>query len=210
MVLTKLDGTAKGGGALSAVAITEAPIMFIGVGEGPSDLESFDPERFIGRLLGYGDISGLLEKAREVMDEDKAEETARKMLSGKFTLVELRDQMDALSGMGSMQKLMQMIPGFANLQSKQGKGDMDATEARMKKFKVIMDSMTEYEMQNPRLIKSSRIKRIARGAGVDPQQVKGLLKYYNQSKSMVKNLAGNRRMQKRLMRQMQQSADLGM
>jgi len=210
VVLTKLDGTAKGGGALSAVAITEAPIMFIGVGEGPSDLESFDPERFIGRLLGYGDISGLLEKAREVMDEDKAEETARKMLSGKFTLVELRDQMDALSGMGSMQKLMQMIPGFANLQSKQGKGDMDATEARMKKFKVIMDSMTEYEMQNPRLIKSSRIKRIARGAGVDPQQVKGLLKYYNQSKSMVKNLAGNRRMQKRLMRQMQQSGDLGM
>jgi len=209
VVLTKLDGTAKGGGALSAVAVTEAPIIFIGVGEGPADLESFDPERFIGRLLGYGDLTGLLEKAREVMDEDKAEETARKLLSGKFTLVELREQMDALSGMGSMQKIMQMIPGFASLQSRQGKGDMDATEARMNKFKVIMDSMTEYEMQNPRMIKSSRIKRISQGAGVDPQHVKGLLKYYNQSKSMVKNLAGNRRMQKRLMRQMQQGGDLG-
>ena len=209
VVLTKLDGTAKGGGALSAVAVTEAPIIFIGVGEGPADLESFDPERFIGRLLGYGDLTGLLEKAREVMDEDKAEETARKLLSGKFTLVELREQMDALSGMGSMQKIMQMIPGFASLQSRQGKGDMDATEARMNKFKVIMDSMTEYEMQNPRMIKSSRIKRISQGAGVDPQHVKGLLKSYNQSKSMVKNLAGNRRMQKRLMRQMQQGGDLG-
>ena len=210
VVLTKLDGTAKGGGALSAVAVTEAPIIFIGVGEGPADLEPFDPERFIGRLLGYGDLSGLLEKAREVMDEDKAEETARKLLSGKFTLVELREQINALSGMGKMQKLMEMIPGFASLQGRMGKGDMDATDARMKHFTVIMDSMTDYEMQNPKFIKSSRIKRIARGAGVDPQQVKGLLKYYNQSKSMVKNLAGNRRMQKRLMRQMQQGGDLGM
>ena len=209
VVLTKLDGTAKGGGALSAVAVTSAPIIFIGTGEGPGDLETFDPERFIGRLLGYGDLTGLLEKARDVMDEDKAEATARKLLSGKFTLVELREQINALSGMGPLQKVMEMIPGFANLQGKQAKGDMEATQARMKHFNVIMDSMTEYEMQNPRNIKSSRIKRIARGAGVDPQQVKGLLKYYTQSKSMVKNLAGNRRMQKRLMRQMQQGGDLG-
>ncbi len=210
VVLTKLDGTAKGGGALSAVAVTEAPIIFIGVGEGPADLETFDGERFIGRLLGYGDLSGLLEKAKEVMDEDTAEETARKLLSGKFTLIELREQMNALKGMGKMKKVMEMIPGFANIQARQKKGEMEATDARMKQFQIIMDSMTDHEMRNPRLIKSSRIKRIAKGAGVDPQQVKGLLKYYNQSKSMVKGLAGNRRMQKRLMRQMQQGGDLGL
>ena len=105
VIITKLDGTAKGGGALSAVSETEAPIVFIGTGEHVNDLEKFEPPRFISRMLGMGDIQSLLEKAEEVMDKDKAEETAKKLLSGKFTLMEMRDQLDMVSGMGPLKKI---------------------------------------------------------------------------------------------------------
>lgn len=113
VIITKLDGTAKGGGALSAVAETQAPVLYIGVGEKIDDLERFDPARFISRLLGMGDIQTLLEKAQEaVQDEAHAEETAKRIMTGRFSLVEMREQMDMLSGMGPLSKVMDMIPGF--------------------------------------------------------------------------------------------------
>lgn len=202
VILTKLDGTAKGGGALSAVSETEAPIVFIGTGEHINDLEKFEPPRFISRLLGMGDIQSLLEKAQEVVDKEKAEETARKMLSGKFTLVEMREQLDMMAGMGPLKKVLSMLPFMPGVSDKISDLEMYQTQDRMAKFKVIMSSMTEEEMQNPKLIKSSRISRIARGSGCEPKDVKELLKYYNQTRKMLKGFTSNRKMRKALMKQL--------
>ncbi len=203
VVLTKLDGTAKGGGAMSAVSVTKAPIVFIGVGEHLDDLELFDPPRFISRLLGMGDIQTLLEKAQEVMDEDSVEESAKKLMSGKFTLSDMYQQMEMLTKMGPLQKVMSMLPtglggGMAGGMSDEA---VDQAKNNMKRFRVIMDSMTEEEMDKPDLIKISRLKRIARGAGVEQKEVKALLKYYKMSKKAMKGLTSNRKMRKKLMKQ---------
>lgn len=206
VIITKLDGTAKGGGALSAVSITKAPVTFIGIGEHIDDLEKFEPPRFISRLLGMGDLQTLLEKAQESMEEGDAEAVARKMMSGKFTLTDMREQMEMLSKMGPLDKLMNLLPqGFGGMPKGAGMEQQDPqeTQRRLKKFKVIMDSMTEYELENPRDIKSSRVRRIARGAGVDQKEVRSLLKYYNMSQKAVKGLTSNRRMRKKLMKQLQ-------
>lgn len=202
VVLTKLDGTAKGGGALSAVSETEAPIVFIGTGEHIDDLEKFEPPRFISRMLGMGDIQSLLEKAEEVVDKEKAEETAKKMLSGKFTLMEMREQLDMMAGMGPLKKILGMLPAMPGMPDKIPDMEMYQTQDRLQKFKVLMDSMTEEEMLNPKLLKSSRISRIARGSGCEPKDVKELLKYYNQTRKMLKGFSSNRKMRKALMKQL--------
>jgi signal recognition particle subunit SRP54 len=202
VVITKLDGTAKGGGALSAVSETDAPIVFIGTGEHINDLEKFEPPRFISRLLGMGDIQSLLEKAEEVMDKDQAEETAKKMLSGKFTLLDMRDQLDMVAGMGPLKKLMSMLPMMPGMPDKIPDMEMYQTQERMKKFKTIMNSMTQEEMENPKIIKSHRIARISRGSGCEPKDVKELLKYYNQTRKMLKGFSSNRKMRKALMKQL--------
>jgi signal recognition particle subunit SRP54 len=201
IILTKLDGTAKGGGALSAAAEVGAPILFIGTGEHPTDFETFDPASFISRLLGMGDIKSLLEKAEESLKGKDAEKTAKRLMSGKFTLNDMYDQMDMLKGMGPLNKIADMLPG--NLTGKMKNVDMNDTENRLKKFRVIMDSMTEEEMQNPSIVRASRIKRISRGSGVENKDVKELLKYYNMTKRMMKGLSGNRKMRKNLMKQLQ-------
>jgi len=205
VIITKLDGTAKGGGALSAVSVTGAPVTFIGVGEHLEDIERFDPPRFISRLLGMGDLQTLLEKAQESMGETDAEAVARKMMSGKFTLIELREQMEMLSKMGPLDKIMNLLPqGFAGMKGPtMEQQDPKETQKRLRKFKIIMNSMTRYEMENPKEIKSSRVRRIARGAGVDQKEVRSLLKYYNMSQKAVKGLSSNRRMRKKLMKQLQ-------
>lgn len=203
IILTKLDGTAKGGGALSAAAEVGAPIVFIGTGEHPSDFEKFDPAGFISRLLGMGDIKALLEKAQESMKGKDAEKTAKRIISGKFTLHDMYDQMNMLSGMGSLRKIAEMLPGGFPGKTKIKNEDMDGTENKLKMFKIIMDSMTDEEMNDPSIIRASRIKRIARGAGVENKNVKELLKYYNVTKKAMKGLAGNRKMRKNLMKQLQ-------
>jgi len=149
IVLTKLDGTAKGGGALSAAAEVGAPIIFIGTGEHTRDFEKFDPAGFISRLLGMGDIKSLLEKAQESMKGKDAEKTARRIMSGKFTLHDMYDQMDMLKGMGSLKKIKEMLPGGFPGQAKLKDADMDNTEVRLQKFRIIMDSMTDEEMNDP-------------------------------------------------------------
>lgn len=199
VIITKMDGTAKGGGALSAVAQTQASIVFIGTGEHLTDLEPFDPTRFISRLLGMGDLRTLLEAAKENISEEQAEETVKKMMSGRFTLNEMYDQMEMLTSMGPLKKLMSMLPGIGGMQDKM---DVEGSQEKLRKFKVIMDSMTEAEMEDPKLIKSSRIARIARGAGVESKDVRDLLRQFNMSKKAVKGFMGNRKLRKQLMKQM--------
>jgi signal recognition particle subunit SRP54 len=207
VIVTKLDGTAKGGGALSAVAEVNAPIVFIGVGEKIDDLEKFEPPRFISRLLGMGDLESLLEKAQEAIDAQKAEELTKKVLAGKFTLHEMYEQIDMLKGMGPMGKLASLIPGVA---SKVKSEEMENTQAKLARFKIIMDSMTDTEMTEPKSIKSSRVQRIARGAGVTPRDVKELLRHYETSRKAIKGFAGNRKMRRQLLKQMADSGiDLG-
>ena len=201
IILTKLDGTAKGGGALSAAAEVGAPILFIGTGEHSDDFETFDPASFISRILGMGDIKSLLEKAEYSVKGKDAEKTAKRMMSGKFTLNDMYDQMDMLSGMGPLNKIAEMLPG--NFTGRIKNVDMGSTENKLQKFRVIMDSMTKEEMENPNLVRSARIKRRARGSGVENKDVKELLKYYNMTKRMMKGISGNRKMRKNLMKQLQ-------
>ncbi|ABR56836.1 signal recognition particle protein Srp54 [Methanococcus aeolicus] len=184
ILITKMDGSAKGGGALSAVAEIGAPIKFIGTGEKVDDLEPFDPKKFISRLLGMGDLDSLLEKTEDIIDDD-TEESLDAMMRGKFTLNELYSQLEAISKMGSMKQLMAMIPGMGtNLP----KGAADITEHKLKKYKIIMDSMTSTEKENPDIIKTSRMKRIAKGAGVKQEEIKELLKYYSTTKNAFQNM----------------------
>jgi signal recognition particle subunit SRP54 len=202
VIVTKLDGTAKGGGALSAVAEVKAPIVFIGVGEKIEDLEKFEPPRFISRLLGMGDLETLLEKAQEAIDAQKAEELTKKIMAGKFTLHEMYEQIDMLKGMGPMGKLASLIPGISG---KMKDSEMEGTQKKLARFKVIMDSMTDEEMSEPKLVKTSRVQRIARGAGVAPRDVKELLRHYEMSRKAIKGFAGNRKMRRQLLKQLSDS-----
>ena len=184
VIATKMDGTAKAGGALSACAVTNSPIKFIGVGEKIDDFESFNPQRFVGKLLGMGDIETLLEKAKEVMSEDKAEDLSKRFLKGKFDLIDLYDQMEAMSKMGSLGKLVEMIPGFSQI--KMPKELLGVQEKKLEKWKFIMNSCTKKELEDPELISPSRIDRIARGSGCSIRDVRELLKQYKQGKKMAK------------------------
>ena len=199
VILTKMDGTAKGGGALSAVAETGAPILYIGTGEHPDDLEKFDATRFLSRLLGMGDLQSLLEKAEEAAKgkEKKVEEVTKRMLSGKFTLLDMYEQMELLAGMGPFQKIAELLPFGGKLKDEQ----VHETQEKLRKSRIIMDSMTKKELENPNIIKSSHIKRIARGAGVETRDVKELLRHYNMSKKLMKSFS-NKKMQRKLLKQL--------
>ncbi len=201
VILTKLDGSAKGGGALSAVARSGAPILFVGVGEHAEDLERFDPARFVSRLLGMGDIQTLLERFETLEGKEEAEKAAESLLTGKFTLKEFYVQLDSLGKMGPFSKLRTLIPGLA--QAKIDDKQVEETQSRLASFKVIMDSMTKEEMSNPQLIKGDRIQRIARGSGHRPQEVRALLKYFEQTKRAAHGIASNRKLRRHMERQIQ-------
>jgi signal recognition particle subunit SRP54 len=190
IIITKLDGSAKGGGALSAVAEIGAPIKFIGTGERVDDFEAFDPERFISRLLGMGDIKSLIEKAEEIAKDDIDMDSVDAMMSGKFTLKDMYSQFEMMNKMGPMKQVMNMIPGMG---SKLPKNASQMTEEKLGKYKILMDSMTEYELEHPEVIKQSRVKRIARGSGMRNEDVKELMKYYNVTKKAIKGF-GKRKM----------------
>jgi len=184
VIVTKLEGTAKGGGALSACAVTSAPIMFIGVGEKIDDLEVFYPQRFVGRLIGMGDLETLLEKAKEVMTEEKAEDMKEKFLKGDFNLVDLYEQMASMKKMGSLKKIMSLIPGMSSLQLP--KEMLDVQEEKLERWKYALDSMTKEELEDPDILSADRIDRIASGSGVGIGVVREMLKQYRQSKKMMK------------------------
>ncbi len=182
ILITKLDGSARGGGALSAVAATGAPIKFIGTGEKTEDIEPFIPSRFIGRLLGMGDLETLLEKVREAEIRVPSKK-AKAILSGKFTLTDMYEQFEAVKGIGPFRKILGMLPGM----SYDIPEDMlNTAEDRLEKWRVIIQSMNQTEKDNPKILNSSRIRRVARGSGTSEREVKDLLKQYGMMRKMLK------------------------
>ena len=188
IVITKLDGSAKGGGALSAAAATQAPIKFIGTGEGMDAIEPFNPTKFAGRLLGMSDIKGLIEKVREAQIEID-EDAAMRLMKGQFTLTDMMAQLKQLKKMGPIGKVMEML----GLKYKLPDDVAEIQEENLERFEVIMNSMTKEELDNPKLLKSSRLERIAMGSGTSTRDVRDLLKQYNQMKKMMKTMGKQRR-----------------
>ncbi|NWF96424.1 MAG: signal recognition particle protein [Candidatus Thorarchaeota archaeon] len=188
IIVTKLDGGAKGGGALSAVAATKAPIKFIGLGEGMDAIEPFNPTKFAGRLLGMSDIQGLIEKVKEAqleLDED----AAMRMMKGKLTLTDMMAQLKQVKKMGPIGKVMEMLGLKYELPE-----DVTALqEENLRKFEIIINSMTRDERDDPKIIKASRIKRIAKGSGTRQSDVRELLKQYENVKKMIKTFGRQRR-----------------
>ncbi|MFC4356960.1 signal recognition particle protein Srp54 [Halobium salinum] len=195
VVITKLDGTAKGGGALTAVNETDSSIAFLGTGETVQDIERFEPNGFISRLLGMGDLKQLSERVeRAMMEQQEAGEDdwePEDIMKGQFTLKDMKRQMDAMNRMGPLDQIMDMIPGLGGGLMDQLPDDaMDVTQDRMRKFEIIMDSMTDMEMEEPRAIGASQIRRIARGSGTDEETVKELLQQHKMMERTLKQFKG--------------------
>jgi len=196
IIVTKMDGTAKGGGALSACSATASKVKFIGTGEKLENLEVYDPVRFVSRLLGMGDLEALIEKVREA---EFKEEDVEKILSGKFTLQDFYDQISGVQKMGSLNSVMNMIPGMGYSIPEDL---LQVQEEKLKKYKYIIDSMTEKERKNADLIHSSRIKRIAKGSGTSQKDVRDLLKQYKQTKKLIKKIGGMKGMKRGMMKKL--------
>ncbi|WP_330632112.1 signal recognition particle protein Srp54 [Halocatena halophila] len=194
VVITKLDGTAKGGGALAAVNETDSTIAFLGTGETVQDIERFEPSGFISRLLGMGDLKQLSERVERAMDETQAEDDdwdPEDLMSGQFTLNDMRKQMQAMNRMGPLDQVVDMIPGFGGSIRDQLPDDaMDVTQDRLRDFEVIMDSMTENELEQPRSVGADRVRRIARGAGQSEERVRELLEQHKMMERMLKQFQG--------------------
>lgn len=183
VIITKMDGTGKGGGALSACSVVNAPVRFIGVGEKIDDFERFNSKKFVSQLLGMGDIESLIEKAQLAIDEQKAKDLGTKFMSGEFDLDDLYEQLQAMNKMGSFSKIMGMIPGMSNLNIDQNQ--MAVQEEKLKRWKFIMDSMTKHEKKHPDVLDVSRIKRVSMGSGTKIEDVRELLKHFRQTKKMM-------------------------
>ncbi len=188
VAVTKMDGTAKGGGALTACHVADVPVYYIGTGEDVKDLDEFDSERFVGRLLGMGDLEGLLERGREAFSEEEAEDLTEKMMSGDFTLRDLYKQLEGMQSMGALDNIVDMIPGMGDLPI--GQDELQAQEENMEQWQYLMDSMTDEELENPDVIRKSRRQRIAAGSGVDEEKLRELLKRYRQTKKMMDKMGG--------------------
>jgi len=203
VVLTKMDGDARGGAALSIRQVTGAPVKFIGTGEKPDAFEPFHPDRIVSRIMGMGDIATLLERAEEKLDRGKAEAFAKKALAGDgFSLEDFRDQLRQIKKLGSMQSILKMLPSVGPFQGlQQAAGQVD--ESQFTRVEAIINSMTARERLNHEIISGSRRKRIAAGSGTSVQEVNNLLRQYAQMRKMFKGMgAGGGKMQRRLMSQM--------
>lgn len=200
VILTKLDGSAKGGGALSAVAASGAPILFLGTGEHLDELEHFDPARFVSRLLGMGDIRTLLERFEELSNQEEAKKAAENLMSGRFSLRDMRSQLDSLGEMGPVSKLMSFLPGMGG--AKLDDSQLEQTQARLRRYRAILDSMTPAELSDGHLVKGDRVQRIARGSGQRPQEVRSLLKHWEATRKAAHGITSNRKLRRQLERQL--------
>ncbi|HTD21331.1 MAG TPA: signal recognition particle protein [Terriglobales bacterium] len=198
VVLTKMDGDARGGAALSIRNVTGQPIKFLGIGEKYDALEPFHPDRIVGRILGMGDILSLIERAEETMDRKKSEEFAKKALTGDgFSLEDFRDQLRQVKKMGSLQSIVKMLPNVGPFQGLQKASD-NIDEKQLVRTEAIINSMTAHERDHHEVINGSRRKRIARGSGTSVQEVNQLLRQYAQMRKMFKSMSKSGFMQKRL------------
>ncbi len=185
VVLTKMDGDARGGAAISIKSITDKPIKFIGVGEKLSQLEPFHPDRMASRILGMGDVLTMIERAQEVVDEKKAAELEKKLRKSEFTLEDFRDQMVQIRKMGSLSDLVKMIPGMSSMKHMK---NLEVDEKELVKIEAIINSMTLQERRQHTIIKGNRRKRIAKGSGTSVQDINKLLKSYTQVQKMIKKI----------------------
>ncbi|MFQ5817897.1 MAG: signal recognition particle protein [Terriglobia bacterium] len=186
VILTKLDGDARGGAALSIRGVTGQPIKFIGVGEKYDQLEVFHPDRIVSRILGMGDVLSLIERAEEVVERKKAEELEKKLRTAEFTLEDFREQLRALRGMGPLDQVLAMIPGMSQVPG------VEADEHKLVPLEAIIDSMTPKERRRPQIIDGKRRRRIARGSGTSVQQVNQVLRQFAAMRRMMKTMKGGR------------------
>jgi signal recognition particle subunit SRP54 len=200
IVLSKLDGDSRGGAALSAAAVTGRPVKFAGTGEKVDALEPFDPARMVSRILGMGDVLGLIAMAEETVEREQAEDLARKLRRAEFTLEDYRDQMKQLRKMGPLDQVLSMIPGAGSLKGV----DVDRGERELRRTIAIVDSMTPQERREPSVINGSRRKRIARGSGSSVEDVNRLLKQFAQARKLMKGLGAGSKAMKRLAARMPQ------
>jgi len=190
LILTKVDGDARGGAAISVRSVTGVPIKFLGVGEKTDALEIFHPDRLAGRILGMGDVLTAIEKAQEVMDQEQALKVGQKLVKGEFDLEDFLDQLQQLKKMGPISQLLDMIPGMGKLTQDLAP---DVTDQQMKTIEAIINSMTPHERRSPRIINASRKRRIARGSGTTVMEVNDLLSQFRQMQRMMKQLTGGRK-----------------
>ncbi|MDR3320496.1 MAG: signal recognition particle protein [Desulfovibrio sp.] len=195
IVLTKMDGDARGGAALSIRAVTNAPVKFVGVGEKLSEMEVFHPDRIAGRILGMGDVLTLVEKAQGAINAAEAEALARKMQKASFDLEDFRIQMRRLKKMGSLDGLLKLIPGLGDLREKLAEANAAAPEKELERSEAIINSMTMAERRNPDILNGSRRARIAKGAGVSVAQVNQMARQFEQMRQMMKSMMGSNGMQ---------------
>jgi signal recognition particle subunit SRP54 len=188
VVLTKMEGDARGGAALSIKKVTDRPIKFVGVGEGMDALEVFHPDRLASRILGMGDVLSLIEKAEEVVDKKKAEKLAKKIQKNEFSLEDFRDQIQQIKKIGSLEQIMGMIPGLNKIKQMQNMPKPD--ESELVRTEAIINSMTRVERRNYQIINASRRQRIANGSGTSVQDVNRVIKSYSQMLKMMKKMKG--------------------
>ena len=186
LIMTKMDGDARGGAAISIRSVTGVPIKYLGVGEGVDALEAYDPGRLSSRILGMGDILGLIEKAESAYDEKVSQEQAQRMLSGKFTLEDFAEQLRQIKKMGPLSQILEMLPGGMGQMARQV--DPKDAERQMKMTEAIINSMTRQERQEPDVLNASRRRRIARGSGTEVQDVNRLMKQFRDAQRMMKTL----------------------
>ena len=191
LVLTKMDGDARGGAALSITSVTGLPVMYIGVGERMDALEPFHPDRLAGRILGMGDVVTLVEKAQQTIDEEKAQEMERKLRTASFDLNDFLDQMNQLRNMGGMSQVLDLVPGFSQMKGKVSADAFD--EKQIKRVEAIVLSMTPEERQRPEIIGGSRRKRIARGSGTQTADVNRLLNQFGEMRKMMRQLSSGKK-----------------
>ncbi len=189
LIMTKIDGDARGGAAISMREVTHVPIKFLATGEKLDAFEVFHPDRMASRILGMGDVLTLIEKAQVEMDEEEARKASDKLLSGEFTLEDFLKQMQQVKRMGPIGQLMEMIPGFNRMA---GDVDLSSAEDEMKRIEAIIQSMTPQERRNPRVLKASRKRRVAAGSGTTVQDVNALLKQFREMQRMMKQLQKGR------------------
>ena len=190
LIMTKMDGDARGGAALSVTRVTGVPIKYMGVGERPDALELFYPDRMASRILDMGDVLTLIEKAQESVDENQAKEMERKFREASFDLEDFLTQIQAVKKMGSLSQIMEMIPGMGQMSSKLKAGALD--DSQIKRVEAIIRSMTREERQKPEIINGSRRRRISRGSGTTPQDINQLLNQFRQTQKMMRQLSRSR------------------